>query len=57
VINFEWGSLLVDTVNRQTMRELQLIAKREGTMIEHVMSEALDWVLVTDEPSSRQAQK
>jgi hypothetical protein len=24
------------------MRELQLIAKREGTMIEHVMSEALD---------------
>jgi len=57
VIRFSWGSLPIDALNRQTMKELQLIARREGTTIEQVMSRALDWCLATHEPTSRQAQK
>jgi hypothetical protein len=54
VIKFTWGSLPVDALNRQTMKELRVIANREGTTIEQVMSKALDWVLATPERSSRQ---
>jgi hypothetical protein len=51
VINFTWGSLPVDALNRQTMKELQVIADRHGTTIEQVMSKALDWVLGTHDAS------
>ena len=45
VISFTWGSLPVDALDQQTMRDLQIIATREGTTIENVMSKALDWTL------------
>ena len=47
VIHFKWGSLPVDALNRQTMRELHAVARREGITIEQVMSKALDWCLTT----------
>ena len=31
------------------MKQLHVIAHREGTTIEQVMSEALDWILATHE--------
>jgi hypothetical protein len=49
IITFTWGSLRVDALNRQTIKELRVIADREGTTIEQVMSDALDWVLRTPE--------
>jgi hypothetical protein len=51
-INFTWGSLPAGALNPETMRELQLIANREGTTIEHVMSKALRWFLATPERRS-----
>jgi hypothetical protein len=45
VINFTWGSLPVDALNPETMKALHVIANREGTTIEHVMSKALQWFL------------
>ena len=50
IINFRWGSLPLAALSRQTMRELQLIATREGTTIEQVMSRALDYELATHKP-------
>ena len=41
VINFTWGSLPVDALNQQTIKELQVIANQKGTTIEEVMSKAL----------------
>jgi hypothetical protein len=57
VINFSWGSLPIDALNQQTIRKLQLIADRKAITIEQVISEALDWVLTTPEPSSSQVQR
>jgi hypothetical protein len=57
VINFSWGSLPLDALNQQTVRKLQLIADRKAITIEQVISEALDWVLTTPEPSSSQVQR
>jgi hypothetical protein len=54
VIKFTWGSLPVDALNRQTMHELRLIASRQGTTIEQVMSKALQWFLATPEAGARQ---
>jgi type IV secretory pathway VirD2 relaxase len=55
VIRFSWGSLSVDALNQQTMGELELIARREGTTIEQVISRALDWCLATHEQTSNHA--
>jgi len=57
VINFTWGSLPVDALNRRTMKQLHVIAHREGTTIEQVMSEALDWILATHEPEFKATSK
>ena len=54
VIKFTWGSLPVDALNPQTMQELQLIARRQGTTIEQVMSKALRWVLAAPDGGARQ---
>jgi hypothetical protein len=54
VIKFTWGSLPADMLNRETMRELRVIANREQTTIEQVMSNALPWFLATPERSSSQ---
>jgi hypothetical protein len=45
VLTFAWGSLPVDALNRQTIRELEMIASRKGQTIEQVMSQALEWSL------------
>jgi len=45
VINFTWGSLPVDALDQQTMKLLRIIADRQGTTIEEVISEALDFVI------------
>jgi hypothetical protein len=52
VMNFTWGSLPVDALNPQTMQELRLIASREETTIEQVMSNALQWFLATPDQSA-----
>jgi hypothetical protein len=57
VINFTWGSLPVDSLDRQTVGELQMIASRRGVTVEQVMSNALDWFLATPERSSRPTHK
>jgi len=44
---FTWGALPADALNPQTMRELRVIADRQGTTIEQVMSKALQWSLGT----------
>jgi hypothetical protein len=53
VLTFAWGSLPVDALNRQTIRELEMIASRKGQTIEQVMSEALEWALAISEGISR----
>jgi len=45
LIKFTWGVLPADALNPQTMRELRVIANRQGTTIEEVMSKALQWAL------------
>jgi hypothetical protein len=53
VIKFTWGALPADALNPQTMRELRVIANRQGSTIEQVMSKALHWSLATPERSAR----
>jgi hypothetical protein len=52
VFSFTWGSLPSDALSSQTMRELQVIAIRERTSLEQVMSKALDWILARPEGTS-----
>jgi hypothetical protein len=54
VIKFTWGALPADALNPQTMRELRVIANRQGATIEQVMSKALQWFLVTPDRRSTQ---
>ena len=42
----------VDALNGQTLRDLEVIADREGMITEQVMSQALDWWLTSREQSS-----
>jgi hypothetical protein len=49
VIRFAWGSLPVDALDRQTMRDLHVIAAQRGITVEEVISEALHWVLADPE--------
>jgi len=49
VIKFTWGALPADALNPQTMRELRVIANRQGATIEQVMSKALQWALGTSD--------
>ena len=39
----ECGPHHVDVLNGQTLRDLEVIADREGMITEQVMSQALDW--------------
>jgi hypothetical protein len=57
VIKFTWGSLPIDALKPETMRELRVIANREGATIEQVMSKALHWFLATPERSSAATKK
>ena len=49
MIRFAWGSLPVDALDRQTMRDLHVIAAQRGITVEEVISEALHWVLADPE--------
>jgi hypothetical protein len=48
-IKFTRGALPADALNPQTMRELRVIANRQGTTIEKVMAKSLQWALGTSD--------
>ena len=48
-IKFTSGALPADALNTQTMRELRVIANRQGTTIEQVMAKSLQWALGTSD--------
>jgi len=52
IMKFSWGSLPTAALDPQTIRQLRVIATRERTSVEQVMSKALDWILATPERSS-----
>jgi hypothetical protein len=56
LIKFTWGALPADALKPQTMRELRVIANRQGTTIEQVMSKALRWSLAAPDRSARSTQ-
>jgi hypothetical protein len=57
VFRFTWGSLPADALNGRTIRQLRVIANREGTTIEQVMSKALEWCLATPDVNQKRMHK